>query len=461
MQYEIKQEVLDLRQGLEEEYVSMAVSAVCRGHQTITDLTAICPVECVITHPSWVIYKAMAEMGEAGEVIKLPTLAQHIHTAIMSQPHPDPFDEIAIKKLAEFAASIYGDFPEMVMKYAHKVRNESNKRQAESQLLSLIGECQKYGNDTSQIATSCLQLADKLTGSVEDFQAGLSDLMARAVQNAESGEMQKPLPTPWSNLNRVLKGGMVPGELVILAARPGMGKTALAGCIAVETARSGKPVLFISREVKDITIANRLIAREGRIDQTAFRQFADRAPNIMDKIRDAAGQLSSLPLSVVEKSIAPMSPREVRRLAKSIKGIGLIVVDYLQLLCPDTKSPSREREVAEMSRSMKQLALDCNCPVLLLSQLNRSSEENKRIPRLSDLRESGAIEQDADIVMFLHADSKSVKKINMPVDAIVEKGRSSGTGSASLTFLKPFSDFVEGFTDTDTGEVVEYAENDF
>ena len=138
-----------------------------------------------------------------------------------------------------------------------------------------------------------------------------------------------------------------------------------------------------------------------------------------------------------------MTPREVRRLAKSIKGVGLVVVDYLQLLNPDTKQNSREREVAEMSRAMKQLALDCDCPVLLLSQLNRQVEESDRAPRLSDLRESGAIEQDADIVMFLHAKKANQGLARMPVRAIVAKGRSSGTGAANLLFDKPFSDFVE------------------
>ena len=235
----------------------------------------------------------------------------------------------------------------------------------------------------------------------------------------------------------------MPGELAILAARPGMGKTALAGCMALEVARNGVDTLFISREVKDLTIGNRLTAREGRIDLSCFRQRVDRAPNVLPAIKAASARIAGLPMRVVEKSIAPMTPREVRRLAKSIKGIGLVVVDYLQLLNPDMKQNSREREVAEMSRAMKQLALDCDCPVLLLSQLNRQVEESDRAPRLSDLRESGAIEQDADIVMFLHAKKANQGLARMPVRAIVAKGRSSGTGAANLLFDKPFSDFVE------------------
>jgi len=253
----------------------------------------------------------------------------------------------------------------------------------------------------------------------------------------------RPLPTPWPNLNRVLKGGMVPGELVILAARPGVGKTALAGCIAIEAARSGKEVLFISREVKDTTIAKRLLAREARVDNRFFREGIASVPDIIPSVEKAAGKIASLPLRIVEKSIAPMTPREIRRLSKMVKKIDLVVVDYLQLVNPDESHKSREREIAEISRAFKQLALDCNCVVLALSQLNRSVEEGSRKPRLSDLRESGAIEQDADIVIMLHSARDTKGQSVTPVEVLVEKGRSSGTGTANLLFDKKYTAFDE------------------
>lgn len=442
----ISDNVIQLRADLERDYVSTALSAVIAGTVKASDLTAICPVEYLVTSQPLTIYSAMAELEANGQKVGITLLLQHIIAKRETEKGVNPiyrkFDMTAAD-IAEYAVSIYAEYPEAVMDMAQRVASEAKKRDAENKLLALISQCQQYGNDTGEIANACTAIAESLETSSMDIPRNLSELMARAIANAENGEQSKPLPTPWPSLNRVLKGGMVPGELVILAARPGMGKTALAGCIAVESARAGKPVLFISREVKDLTIANRLIAREGKIDQTAFRQYLDRAPNLMDKIRESGSKLSSLPMTVVEKSVAPMTPREVRRLSKSIPGIGLIVVDYLQLLCPDTKSNSREREVAEMSRSMKQLALDCDCPVLLLSQLNRSSEMRDGRPQLSDLRESGAIEQDADIVMFLHAPKVQKELAHMQVDAIVAKGRSSGTGLAKLKFLKPYSDFIE------------------
>jgi replicative DNA helicase len=119
----------------------------------------------------------------------------------------------------------------------------------------------------------------------------------------------------------------------------------------------------------------------------------------------------------------------------------MIVVDYLQLMYADEKHDSREREIADMSRSMKRLSVEMGCPVLLLSQLNRKAEEGNREPQLSDLRESGAIEQDADIVIMLHADKRDQSEKNVPMQALVRKGRSSGTGAADLLFEKQFSDF--------------------
>ena len=116
-------------------------------------------------------------------------------------------------------------------------------------------------------------------------------------------------------------------------------------------------------------------------------------------------------------------------------------MDYLQLMYPDSKHDSREREIADMSRSMKRMSVELNCPVLLLSQLNRKVEETSREPQLSDLRESGAVEQDADIVIMLHADKRDAQGKDVPLKALVRKGRSSGTGAADLLFEKAFSDF--------------------
>ena len=433
--------VYQLRADLEREYVCVALSATYAGTVNMSDLAAVCPPECIAEGSVQAsIYRAMCEIGARGERPTMVSVFEHITAA--RQRKEKGWADVSALEISQYAVSIFARNEGHALHMAESVAREARKRTAELALLRLAEECRRYGTETGEISTACAAVAQVLEGTAS-AEHTLDGALDRMLAVLESGAAAAPLPTPWPSLNRVLKGGMVPGELAVLAARPGMGKTALAGCIAVETAKQGIPVLFISREVKEYTLTARITAREARIDSRIFREGIASAPDVLQRIRRTRDALAGLPLRIVEKSIAPMCPREVRRLAKATAGVGLVVVDYLQLLQPDTKTNSREREVAEMSRSMKQLALDCDCPVLLLSQLNRRVEDSDRAPQLSDLRESGAIEQDADIVMFIHARKGNAGLANMPVDVIVGKGRSSGTGVAHLRFDKPFADFVE------------------
>lgn len=435
------EQVFELRSQTEQDFVAAALAAVIWGNLAASDVAAMCPPDMLADGSVWAsIYRGMCDMAASGQKVSLPGLFEHLTLAVQAKlPGYVPVQAI---DLAHHSDSIFGNSDEAVANLAARVCREGTKRIAEGRLMSLVADCQRYGNDPAEIAAGLSALAAGMEGGrlEETTLAGALDRMMAVLDKEEAAA---PLPTPWPALNRVLKGGLVPGELAVLAARPGLGKTALAGCMAVETARAGVPVLFISREVKEYTLLSRIMAREARVDSRIFRQGIGNAQGVREKLLRCKAELSGLPLRIVEKSVAPMCPREVRRLAKSMPGCGLVIVDYLQLLCPDNRNASREREVAEISRSMKQLALDCDCPVLLLSQLNRRVEEGDREPRLSDLRESGAIEQDADIVMFLHTTQAQQKMPRAPVKAIVAKGRSSGTGVAHLVFDKPFADFVE------------------
>lgn len=436
---------IEARRNLERDFVAAAFSGICTHTVSASDMLAACPLEMLEPGTtSQAIYRAISELDNQGIAASPVSVWEHIHAARQKRDKDSASwpKDLTGADVAEFAMSIHARNEEGIFFYARKMRDEGIKRIAEMELYSLIGETQRYGNDPAEIANSLSSLREKLDGGAE-VAPDLSPLVGQVLEMVESGTAAMPLPTPWQNLNSVLKGGLCPGELAILAARPGMGKTALAGCLAIETARAGIPVLFVSREVKDVTLACRFLAREGRVDAKFFRQGIGNAPDILPAIQRAAEAIKPLPVRVVEKTSMPMTPAEVRRLAKNTQGIGLVIVDYLQLLTPDRRQDSREREVAEMSRAMKQLALDCNCPVLLLSQLNRQVEETIREPRLSDLRESGAIEQDADIVIFLHAQKEGFKLPQTPIKAIVAKGRSSGTGTAYLIFNKPFADFTD------------------
>lgn len=359
--------------------------------------------------------------------------------------------EIDAGTLADLSANVFAN-RDAVLFHAEAL-NAMNRREELNRVLSAAaGECLIHGSDPDSIAAKAIAEIE----SVKMPQAGstLDELLDGILADVESGEGSRPLMTPWTNLNNVLKGGTAPGELVVLAGRPGLGKTAFAGCMAVETARSVGPVLFVSCEVKDKTIGARLLAREGQIDNRAFRQGLNTAANQLPKILRARQSLAGVPLKIVDSSNRVVRPAEVRKLARQMKdGPALVVVDYLQLMYPDEKCNSREQEIAGMSRAMKRLAVELNCPVWLLSQLNRKVEDGGRKPELSDLRESGAVEQDADIVMMLHTERKNQSLTRTPVEVLVRKGRSSGTGTAYMIFDKPYADFIvdersEGWRDS-------------
>lgn len=432
--------VIEQRREAERDFVRAAACGIVQRVIEADSVLSVCP-SGLISHDlqAQAVYSAISAIAADHKRPDPVTVGEWVNA------HAKDYPGVGMADVANFyALSIASAREESILHLAGIVRREGLKQQAESKLMGLLSDCQRYGNEPSEVAAGAAKLAEQLEdGCTDKADYSLGAIMRRVVVKLESGEAAKPMPTPWSNLNRVLKGGIAPGELAILAARPGVGKTALAGCFGIETARAGHPVMFVSREVKDETVAARIMSREAKIDSRIFREGIQIAPDLMPKIRKAQSLLDSAPIEIIERSIAPMTPREVRRLAKARGHIGLIVIDYLQLMEPDNRSNSREREVAEMSRAFKQLALDCNCPVLLLSQMSRKAEEENREPRLSDLRESGAIEQDADIVIFLHTPRQSLESPSPDVKVKVAKGRSSGAGSCWMRFEKLFSNFYE------------------
>lgn len=432
--------VIKQRREAERDFVNAAFCGIVQRVIEPDAVLAVCPAS-LLSHD----YKAKAVYDAISAIAADHKRPDPVCVWEWIFKHSSDYPPMCAADVADYCTiAIMGSREDSILHLAGVVRREGLKQQAESKLMGLLSDCQRYGNEPSEVAAGAAKLAEQLEdGCTDKADYSLSAIMRRVVVKLESGEAAKPMPTPWNNLNRVLKGGIAPGELAILAARPGVGKTALAGCFGIETARAGHPVMFVSREVKDETVAARIMSREAKIDSRIFREGIQIAPDLMPKIRKAQSLLDSAPIEIIERSIAPMTPREVRRLAKARGQLGLIVIDYLQLMEPDNRSNSREREVAEMSRAFKQLALDCNCPVLLLSQMSRKAEEENREPRLSDLRESGAIEQDADIVIFLHTPRQSLESPSPDVKVKVAKGRSSGAGSCWMRFEKLFSNFYE------------------
>lgn len=253
------------------------------------------------------------------------------------------------------------------------------------------------------------------------------------------------LPTGFHKLDEKTSG-LQPGDLIIIAGRPSMGKTTLALNIAENAAqRANVPVAVFSMEMQAQQLVFRMISSLGRVNQAQLRSgnFGDEA---WPRIRSAMGQLQQMQVFIDDTG--GLSPTELRararRLKREVGGLGLIVVDYLQLMSVAGTSENRATEISEISRGLKALAKELSVPVIALSQLNRSVEQRTdKKPVMSDLRESGAIEQDADLICFIYRDE--VYNPESPrkgvADVIIAKQRNGPVGEVQLTFLGEFTKF--------------------
>ena len=244
-----------------------------------------------------------------------------------------------------------------------------------------------------------------------------------------------------------LTAGFQKSDLVILAGRPGMGKTALALNIAKNAAVDANiPVAIFSLEMSKEQLSLRMLSSEARIDSSRLRRgFISQDDWI--KITDSAGVLSQSPIFIDDSpNITALEIRAKSRRLKMEKDIGLIIIDYLQLMKSRASAERRDLEISEISRSLKALAKELDLPVVALSQLNRKLEERSdKRPQLADLRESGALEQDADVVAFLYRDELYNRDENNPnkgkAELIVSKQRNGPTGFTILTFLDTYTRF--------------------
>ncbi len=274
----------------------------------------------------------------------------------------------------------------------------------------------------------------------------VEQLMVRVQEMSENPNDITGVPTGFIDLDR-MTSGLQAGDLIVLAARPSMGKTALAINIAEHVAlNEGLPVAVFSMEMGASQLAVRIVGSIGRIDQMHLRTGKLKADE-WPRLTAAIDRLHDIPLHIDETAGLTTSElrANARRLARQCGKLGLIVVDYLQLMSGSgADGENRATELGEVSRGLKMLAKELQCPVLALSQLNRSVESrtDKR-PLMSDLRESGAIEQDADIIMFIYRDDYYNKDSREPgvAEIIISKQRNGPTGMVKLTFMKQITRF--------------------
>lgn len=381
------------------------------------------------------IFEAMRELSERGEPIDIVSISERLQSK-------GQLERVGGRAyIAELATA--SPSPGNYHHYADIVAKKHVMRALIDAAYEITETAYDESNDTAQVLDS----AEKMIYAIGDKSAShkfvaISEKIDGAWERLEALSKQdgsiRGTPTGFPDLDNLLSG-LHPSDLIILAARPSMGKTSLALDIARNTAvRHGTPVGIFSLEMSSEQLIDRMLAAESYVNSWKLRTGGVRDEGDFDRIRDALENLSKAPIYIDDKPANNiLAMRAVARRLKREQGIGLIVVDYLQLMAPtNTKTDNVVQQVTEISRSLKQLARELQVPVLALSQLSRAVEQRGGKPRLSDLRDSGSIEQDADVVMFIHRDDKRNPDSDRPniAEILVEKHRNGPTGYVELYF---------------------------
>lgn len=344
-----------------------------------------------------------------------------------------------------------------IVYHAEIIRHASVRRQLISACSNISELCFQEQDDAEDVLENAEQTIFNIAQSQikEGFQ-GLNHVikgsMEKVVKAGESDGFLTGITTGFERFDH-LTAGLQPSDLIIVAGRPSMGKTALALNMGYNAAKSTeKGVAVFSLEMSKQQLGIRLLGFESRIDATRLRTGRLKKDEWQELI-DSADRLSEIPIYIDDSSaISVLEMKAKCRRLKKRGGLGLVIVDYMQLIHGRRSAESRQLEMSEISRALKGLAKDLDIPVVALSQLNRKVEDrpNKR-PQLADLRESGAIEQDADVIVFIYRDEvynpQSEENQNI-AEIIIGKQRNGPTGLFKLTFLKELTRF-ENFIQED------------
>ncbi len=395
------------------------------------------------------IFERMISLGETQQAIDLVTLTENL----------DRSGELEASGGPAYLAQLLDGVPRTsnIDHYARIVKEKAVLRN----LAHVADAIQQQALDAGEDADVILDRAESFIFQLaeERVRAGLIGVKELVRENYErlerifsEGRRITGLGTGYARLDNET-AGLQPSELIILASRPSMGKTALALNFAENIAlRKREPVAVFSLEMSKESLLLRLLASEARVDAHKFRT-GHLAHDDWPKITRALTELGEAPLWIDDSASATVMEMgaKARRLKRD-KGLSLVIVDYLQLVTARGRFGNRNEEVSSISRSLKGLAKELKVPVLVLSQLTRAPEREDRKPQLADLRESGAIEQDADVVLFIHR--PYFYKSDVPdedrnkAEIIVAKQRNGPTGSLDFVFLSRHTRFEEAAPDT-------------
>ena len=399
------------------------------------------------------IYRGIVALFEKNEPIDLITL-----TNILNKQN-----ELDAVGGAAYLAELVDQVPVAAnaVQYAKIVREKAILRNLISSASHIATRCYEDGGDVDEVLdfaeSAIFEISEKkISPSFYPLSEIITDSFKTLESRSEHRELITGVPTGFHGLDS-LTSGLQPSDLIIIAGRPSMGKTALALNIAQNAAvNEGTPTAIFSLEMSKEQLAIRLLCSRAQVDSFRLRTgFLNKED--WGKLTRAAGSLAESSIYIDDSpAISALEIRAKARRLKMDKKLELIIIDYLQLMKGRSSAERREIEISEISRSLKALAKELNIPVIALSQLNRKVEErqNKR-PMLSDLRESGAIEQDADVIAFIYRDEVYNQSEDNPnkgiAEVIVAKQRNGPTGSVQLAFLSTYTRFEDLAYESEAG----------
>ena len=387
------------------------------------------------------IFEAMAALAEKSQPIDTVTLADELQRA----------QSLESVGGAAYLASLVDGLPRItnVEQWSRIIKEKAVLRNLIHAGSRIVQSCYEGEDEAAAILDraeqSIFQIAERrLRQGFQPIREIVKESFRTIDQLSQSKELVTGLPTGFVDLDEKTSG-LQKGDLIIVAARPAMGKTSFCLNVAQNTAhRTGETIGIFSLEMSTKQLVLRLLCADARVDSHKLRtgtlQEKDWA-----RLAKAYAELGSAKLFIDDSATnTPLEMRAKCRRLKAEHGLGLVIVDYLQLLSGAARAENRQQEIAAISRSLKGMAKELDVPLLVLSQLSRAPEaRTDRRPQLTDLRESGAIEQDADVVMFIYREEehKPSEENRGIAEIIIGKQRNGPTGSLKLAFIKEFTRF--------------------
>ena len=387
-----------------------------------------------------IIFKALVELWFEKKVADIILLKEHLHKKNLLEKVG------GLDYLYSIVQSALS--PRLIEEHIELLLQKSLYRQ----LVELASEIQSKAQKGTMDANALLDFAEKRIIELRerDVRKGfihIGEVVEEEVKAIETRKKESQeivgIPTGIRKLDE-LTGGFLPGQLIIIASRPGIGKTSFALNIhALHSVEMGKPSAIFSLEMTAQELAQRFLAMESGIPGTKLKK-GDVSPNEFPRLVEAVGKLKEAPIYVDEEATTLLEIKaRARRIARE-KGISLLTIDYLQLISligESRRTENRQQEISYITRTLKNFAKELGIPIIALSQLSRKVEDRSdRKPRLSDLRESGAIEQDADIVIFLYKDEK---REDSTLEFIVAKNRNGPQGDGEMLFIRETFKFTD------------------